>query len=219
MMMGIDTTFAILAQGEALFALLPMCACVFVPLIIVVLVVVGMYNSLVRGRNHVRESWAGIDTELKRRYDLVPNLVETVKGYARHEREVLERVIEARTRAVASTGSPEAQAQDENMLVGALKRLFALAEGYPDLKASENFLQLQRQLTETENRIQAARRFYNANVRDYNNRCEMFPTNMMASMFSFERAEFFEVESATERTTPHVSFGATPPPPAPGAES
>ena len=208
---GIDATFAVLAQAEALFGLLPLCACVFLPILILVLVVVGMYNSLVRGRNHVRESWSGIDTELKRRYDLIPNLVETVKGYAKHEREVLERVVQARTQAVASTGSVAQQAQDENFLVGALRQLFALAEGYPDLKASENFLELQRELTETENRIQAVRRFYNANVRDYNNRCEMFPTNMMASMFGFQKSEFFEVESATQRTTPHVTFGGAAP--------
>lgn len=212
MMAGLDTTFATLAQEQTLFALLPMCACIFIPIIVVVLVLVGMYNSLVRGRNHVRESWSDIDTELKRRYELIPNLVETVKGYAKHEREVLERVVEARTRAVASTGSPAEQAQDENFLVGALRQLFALAEGYPDLKASDNFLELQRELSETENRIQAVRRFYNANVRDYNNRCEMFPTNMMASMFGFQQAEFFEVVSATERTTPHVSFGGATPP-------
>ena len=210
-MMGTTAALSMLAQAEALVALLPMCACVFVPLLIVGLVLMGMYNSLVRGRNHVRESWSGIDTELKRRYDLIPNLVETVKGYARHEREVLERVVEARTRAVASTGSPAQQAQDENFLVGALRQLFALAEGYPQLKASENFLELQRQLTETENRIQASRRFYNANVRDYNNRCEMFPTSLMASMFSFQQAEFFEIESAVERLSPRVSFGTTPP--------
>ena len=210
MMTGMDAPFAVLAQ-EALFALLPLCACVFLPVLLVVLILVGMYNSLVRGRNHVRESWSGIDTELKRRYHLIPNLVETVKGYARHEREVLERVIQARTQAVASTGSPAQQAQDENFLVGALRQLFALAEGYPDLKASENFLELQRELAETENRIQASRRFYNANVRDYNNRCEMFPTNMMASMFGFEKSEFFEVESAMERTTPHVRFGGPAP--------
>jgi len=208
---AIDTTFAVLAQAEALFALLPLCACVLLPILILVLVLVGMYNSLVRGRNHVRESWSGIDTELKRRYDLIPNLVETVKGYAKHEREVLEQVVQARTQAVASTGSPGQQAQDENFLVGALRQLFALAEGYPDLKASDNFLELQRELTETENRIQAVRRFYNANVRDYNNRCEMFPTNMMASMFGFQKSEFFEVESAMQRTTPHVRFGGAAP--------
>jgi len=197
---------ALLAQEEALFALLPMCACVGLPILVVGIVLIGMYNSLVRGRNHVKESWAGIDTELRRRYDLIPNLVETVKGYAAHEREVFERVVEARTRAINSSGSPADQARDENLLVGALKNLFALAEGYPDLKASENFLHLQRELVETENRIQAARRFYNANVRDYNDRCQMFPTNLMASMFGFRPAEFFEVESALERAAPTVGF-------------
>jgi len=196
-----------LAQAEALIAFLPMCACVIVPVLIVVIVLVGMYNSLVRGRNHVQESWAGIDTELKRRYDLIPNLVETVKGYAAHEREVFERVTEARSRALASKGSVGEQAREEKELVGALKSLFAVAEGYPDLKASENFLHLQRELVETENRIQAARRFYNANVRDFNDRCQMFPTNMMAGMFGFQPAAFFEVESALVRETPDVSFG------------
>jgi len=183
------------------------CFITVVPVGIVGLILVGMYNSLVRGRNHVRESWAGIDTELKRRYDLVPNLVETVKAYARHEREGLEQVIEARTRAAASTGSPAAQARDENVLVGGLKRLLAVAEAYPDLKASRNFLALQAQLTETEDRIQAARRFYTATVRDYNNRCQMFPTNVMAGMFRFEPAEFFEIEAALERAAPQVGFG------------
>jgi LemA protein len=192
------------AAPESLIALLPLCACTLIPALILVALVVGMFNSLVSGRNHVRESWSGIDTELKRRYDLIPNLVETVKGYARHEREVLERVTEARTRAVASTGSPASQAQDENLLVGALKQLLAVAEAYPDLKASRNFLALQGQLTETEDRIQAARRFYNANVRDYNNRCEMFPTNLLARTFHFESAEFFEIESAVERQAPAV---------------
>ena len=196
-----------LAMAEALFALLPVCACVALPILIVGIVVIGMYNSLVRGRNHVQESWAGIETELKRRYDLIPNLVETVKGYAAHEKEVLERVIQARTRALGSGGSPADQARDENMLVGALKNLFALAEGYPQLKASENFLALQKELVETENRLQAARRFYNANVRDFNDRCQMFPTNMMAGMFGFQSAEFFEVESALERAAPSVDLG------------
>jgi len=195
----------ILTLADAMWipALVP-CGIVALLGIIAVAIVVGMYNSLVSGRNHVKESWSGIDTELKRRYDLIPNLVETVKGYAAHERQVLQSVIEARTRAVASTGSPASQAQDENMLVGALKQLFALAERYPDLKASENFLSLQNQLTETEDRIQAARRFYNANVRDYNNRCQMFPTNLLAGMFHFQPAEFFEIDSALQRQTPQV---------------
>jgi LemA protein len=205
MMTGIETVPGILGFAE--FGLLAGCICFFLPILVVVLVVVGMYNSLVSGRNHVRESWSGIDTELKRRYDLIPNLVETVRGYAKHEREVLQRVVEARTRAVASTGSPTSQAQDENVLVGTLKQLFAVVEGYPDLKANQSFLALQHQLTETEDRIQAARRFYNANVRDYNNRCQMFPTNLMAGMFKFEPAEFFEIESTVEREAPKVDLG------------
>ncbi|HUX00117.1 MAG: LemA family protein [Phycisphaerae bacterium] len=196
---------AIVAQQEWAVAL-PCCALVVVPALVLLGIAVGMYNSLIRGRNHVKEAWAGIDTELKRRYDLIPNLVETVKGYAAHEREVLERVVEARTRAVASTGSPGEQARDENVLVQALRQLFALREGYPDLKANQNFLALQKQLAETEDRIQASRRLYNGNVREYNNRCEMFPTNVLASMFHFEKAEFFEIESAVERAAPKVGF-------------
>jgi LemA protein len=196
-------------NGSELFAipLVSVCACIGIPIVVAVLIVVGMYNSLVSGRNHVRESWSGIDTELKRRYDLIPNLVETVKGYATHERTVFQEVVEARTRAAASTGSPASQAQDENLFVGALKHLFAVVEGYPDLKASANFLALQKQLSETEDRIQAARRFYNANVRDYNNRCQMFPTNLMAGLFHFQPEEFFEIESAVERQAPTVGFG------------
>ena len=204
-MNGIEYGFTMLAQAELLVGVVP-CLCIIVPIIVVVAVVIGMYNSLVSGRNHVRESWSGIDTELKRRYDLIPNLVEIVKGYARHEREVLERVVQARTTAVASSGSPEAQAKDENQLVGALKQLFAVAEAYPDLKASQNFLALQQQLAETEDRIQASRRFYNANVRDYNNRCQMFPTSLLAGMFKFEPAEFFEIDSAIERAAPKVDL-------------
>jgi LemA protein len=165
---------------------------------------IGTYNGLVRLRNHVRESWSAIDTELKRRYDLIPNLVETVKGYASHERDVLERVIQARNQAVASTGTPRSQAVDENALVGELRRLLAVVEAYPDLKASANFLQLQGELVNTEDRIQAARRFYNANVRDYNTRAEVFPANLVAGGFGFERADFFEIDSAVQRAAPAV---------------
>jgi LemA protein len=168
---------------------------------------VGVYKNPGSGPHQVRGRGAGGDTPVERRYDLIPNLVETVKGYATHERSVLQMVIEARTRAVASTGSPAAQAKDENVLVGALKQLFAVAEAYPNLKASENFLALQHQLTETEDRIQAARRFYNANVRDYNNRVQMFPTNVLAGMFHFQPEEFFEIDSALERQAPAVGFG------------
>ena len=207
-MTGLATFLAVHAQQGPVCVLWPALLCLLAPALIILIVVIGMYNSLVSGRNHVRESWSGIDTELKRRYDLIPNLVETVKGYAAHERGVLERVTEARTRAVASTGSPASQAGDENLLVGALKHLFAVAEGYPDLKASQNFLALQQQLTETEDRIQAARRFYNANVRDYNNRCQMFPTNLLAGMFHFAPEEYFEIESAVERAAPTVDLGS-----------
>jgi len=173
---------------------------------LVLLYGVGTYNTLVRLRQHVRESWSAIDTELKRRYDLIPNLVETVRGYASHERETLEAVIEARTAAVASTGSPEQQALDENVLVGALRQLFAVVEAYPELKANENFLRLQNELTVTEDRIQAARRFYNGNVRDLNTRIEVFPSNLIASTFGFRPETFFEIDDA-ERAVPQVQFG------------
>jgi len=175
-------------------------------LLLVFLWVIATYNALVRLRQHCRESWSGIDTELRRRYDLVPNLVATVKGYAAHEREVLQAVTEARSRAARSTGSPESQARDENVLVDGLKQLFAVSENYPSLKASENFLQLQRELANTEDRIQAARRFYNANVRDINTRVEVFPSNTIARMFAFQPEEFFEVESAGIRAAPEVAI-------------
>ncbi len=160
---------------------------------------IATYNSLVRLRQYVRESWSGIDTELKRRYDLIPNLVEAVKGYAAHERSVLEDVTKARAGAVASTGSPAAQAKDENVLVGSLRQLLAVAENYPQLKASENFLSLQTELANTEDRIQAARRFYNANVRDLNTRIEVFPSSLVAGPFHFQPAEFFEIDEAIRR--------------------
>jgi LemA protein len=170
---------------------------------------VGLYNSLIRTRQHVKESWSAIDTELRRRYDLIPNLVETVKGYATHEAETLEAVVRARNTAVASNGSPDQQAQDENVLVGALRQLFAVAEAYPDLKANASFLHLQQELTVTEDRIQAARRFYNANVRALNTKTEVFPSNMVASMFGITQEEFFEIEDAAARVAPTVSFGRT----------
>jgi LemA protein len=165
----------------------------------------GTYNGLVRLRNYVKESWAQIDTELKRRYDLIPNLVETVKGYAAHERQVFEAVTAARNRAVNSIGSPASQAADEKQFVQSIRGLFAVAENYPQLKANENFLKLQQELINTEDRIQAARRFFNANVRDYNNRVEMFPSSLIAGMFSFAKEEFFEVEEAVIRTVPSVA--------------
>lgn len=164
------------------------------------------YNALVRLRNHCKESWSNVDTELKRRYELIPNLVEAVKGYAKHERNVLEAVIQARSRALASSGSPDSQAKDENTLVGSLKQLLAVAEGYPDLKASQNFLQLQKELANTEDRIQAARRFYNANVRDLNTRTEVFPSNLIAGTFGFAQQEYFQIESLELREPPKVEL-------------
>lgn len=167
---------------------------------------IGMYNALVRVRNACDESWSGIDTELQRRYNVIPNLVETVKGYAQHEQQVLENVIKARNAAAANHGSPESQARDENLLVGSLRQLFALAENYPDLKANQNFLQLQNELVHTEDRIQRARRFYNANVRDLNNKRQMFPSSIVASMFNFGPREYFEIEDHAVQAAPQVKF-------------
>ncbi len=165
-----------------------------------------IYNMLVRLRYQVRESWSGIDTELKRRYDLIPNLVETVKGYAKHEQDTLRLVTNARNQAVASQGSPASQAKDENTFVGSLRQLFAVSENYPDLKASQNFLRLQTELANTEDRIQAARRFYNANVRDLNTRIRVFPSNLIAGLFSFQEEEFFEIEDTGIRNAPEVKI-------------
>ena len=181
----------------------------YIPLGIVVAILLWAalnYNFLIRIRQQVRESWSGIDTELKRRYDLVPNLVETVKGYAAHERQVLTAVTEARAAAQASTGSPGSQAEDEKELVDSMRRLLAVAEDYPDLKASENYLALQLELANTEDRIQAARRFYNGNVRDLNTRIEVFPSNLIALMFNFAKEEYFEVESSVIRKVVDVNF-------------
>ena len=189
------------------FPIAPVCVVLFVVVLIPAIWVIVTYNTLVRLRQHVRESWSGIDTELQRRYDLIPNLVETVKGYAAHERETLEAVIAARNRAAASKGSPASQAADENALVGSLKQLFAVSESYPDLKANENFLALQAELANTEDRIAAARRFYNANVRDINTRIGVFPSNLIASMFGFGVEEFFEIEDASVRVAPRVDVG------------
>jgi LemA protein len=158
------------------------------------------YNRFVRQRQLVDNSWSNVDTELKRRYDLIPNLVATVEGYAAHERTTLEAVIHARTDAVAATGGAAAQAAKENVLVDALKQLLALREAYPDLKASSHFLDLQKQLTATEDRIQAARRFYNANVRDYNTRVQSFPTMVIARLGSFATRDYFEIDAAVRDT-------------------
>ena len=173
--------------------------------VLVLAVFVGGYNGLIRGRNRVDESWAQIDVQLKRRYDLIGNLVETVKGYAGHEKETLEKVTQARNMAI-NAGSVKEQAQAENMLTGALKSLFAVSEAYPDLKANQNFMQLQEELTSTENKIGFARQHYNDVTRLYNNRCQVVPTNIVAGMFGFETRDYFELEEAEAREAPKVKF-------------
>ncbi len=179
-------------------------AAVIVLLLLLALAFFLSYNRFVSQKQYIRNSWANVDTELRRRYDLIPNLVETVKGYAAHEQATLQQVTEARTRAFANQGSAASQAQDENLLVDSLKHLFAVAEAYPDLKASQHFLELQRELVTTENRIQAARRFYNNNVRDLNRRVQSIPSNIVARLFHFTEEEYFEVEPAV-REAPAVS--------------
>jgi len=178
---------------------------ILVVAVVVVLWFAGAFNALVRSRNRVKESWSDIDVQLKRRHDLIPNLVETVKGYATHEREVFERVIRARSAAMGAKTVGE-KGEAENMLSGALKNLFALAEAYPTLRASENFSKLQDELADTENKIQAARRFYNSNVLVLNTRIEQVPTNIIASMFGFKKEMFFEVGSAEEKEPVEVNF-------------
>lgn len=189
-------------MGDSMAPLIILAFVILLPLIYVL----GIYNRLVKLRQTIRESWANVDTELKRRYDLIPNLVNTVKGYARHEREVLEAVVRARQAAIDSGGSPAEQARTENEFVRQVRSLFAVAENYPDLKASRNFLQLQRELVNTEDRIQAARRFYNGNVRDNNVLVRSVPSNLIASMFGFSEAEFFEVEDSGIRQPVEVSL-------------
>ena len=158
---------------------------------------IALYNRFIRLIQRTKEAWADIDVQLKRRYDLIPNLVNTVKGYATHESETFEKVTEARTAAM-NAGTVEEQGAAENMLTGALKSLFAVSEAYPDLKANQNFLELQRELSDTENKIQAARRFYNGNVRDLNTAVQVFPGNIVAGMFKFEAQEYFELEEGSE---------------------
>lgn len=167
--------------------------------------VIVTYNSLVALKNQVKNAWSQIDVQLKRRHDLIPNLVETVKGYAAHESETLEKVIKARQQAVNITDSVKNRAAAENVLSGALKSLFAVAENYPELKANENFLHLQEELTSTENKISFARQFYNDSVLEYNNKKEMFPSNIIANIFNFENREFFEID-VVEKAAPQVKF-------------
>jgi LemA protein len=180
---------------------------IWIPVIIVVLLVVFLwftYNSLVNRKTRVDESWAGIDVQLKRRSSLIPNLVETVKGYAAHEKEVFERVTEARA-SLMNAGSPKEKAEADNMLSGTLKSLFAVSENYPELKANENFLGLQRDLSDTEDKIAYARQFYNSNVRDYNIKTKVFPNVLLANMFGFKSAEFYEAENEARQDV-SVSF-------------
>jgi LemA protein len=175
-------------------------------IVLVILFIVFAYNRFVTLVNRTAEAWADIDVQLKRRYDLIPNLVDTVKGYVTHERETLQNVTEARSAAMQAQ-TPGEHAKGENMLSDALKSLFAVSENYPDLKANENFLELQRELSDTENKIQAARRFYNGNVRDLNTMIESFPANFIAGMFSFKKSDFFELEGGSVEKEPvKVSF-------------
>ena len=180
-------------------------------ILIIVVVVVGYaviaYNNLVRQRQLTQEGWSGIDVQLKRRADLIPNLLESVKGYMAHERETLEAVTQARTAAVAGqNGTPEQRAQLEGALSQALGKLFAVAEAYPDLKASQNFLQFQGELSNTENEIQLSRRYYNGTARDLNTAVESFPSNILANIFHFEKVQYFEIENAADRAVPTVKF-------------
>jgi len=172
---------------------------------LVVLWVIGSYNSFIRLINRSKEAWSDIDIQLKRRYDLIPNLVQTVKGYALHESQVFENVTKARSAAMGA-GNLAEKGQAENMLTGALKSLFAVSEAYPDLKANQNFLKLQEELSDTENKIQAARRFYNTNVRDLNTKVESVPSNLIAGLFKFMKMEFFELDSEAEREPVAVKF-------------
>lgn len=174
-------------------------------IILIALWLVFTFNGLVRLRNRAEEAWSDIDVQLKRRYNLIPNLVETVKGYATHEKEVFEKVTQARSRAMGARDVKE-RGEAEKALTSTLKSLFAVVENYPELKASENFLELQRELRDTEDKVQAARRFYNSNVRDLNIKIESFPANLVAKVSNFKQMELFEIEIAAEREAPKVKF-------------
>ena len=174
-------------------------------IVLIVLWVIGVFNGLIKLKNRTDEAWSDIDVQLKRRYDLIPNLIETVKGYAAHEKTAFESVTNARAKAISAQGAVE-KAKAEDALSGTLKSLFAVAEAYPDLKANTNFLQLQTELADTENKIQAARRFYNGNVRDLNIKIETFPSRIIAGMLGFKKREFFEVENEAEKAVPQVKF-------------
>jgi LemA protein len=181
---------------------------IFIAIVAVVIIAfIVMYNGLVNAKNSVMNAWSQIDVQLKRRHDLIPNLVETVKGYMRHERETLEAVTKARQQAIDLSNAGVAdRAKIENFLSRTLRSLFAVSENYPDLKANENFLSLQEEITTTENRVSFSRQAYNDEVLNLNNKTEMFPTNIIAGMFNFEQAEFFEIEDITEKEVPKVQF-------------
>ena len=178
---------------------------IIVAVVLLAIYLISAYNGLIRRRNQIENAWSQIDVQLKRRLDLIPNLVETVKGYAAHERETLERVIQARNMAMQAPSTPHAQAEADNALSGALKSIFALGEAYPDLKANQNFLQLQEELTATEGRVAYSRQFYNDSVLEYNNKLEQFPTMYYARWLKFQRREYFETDEAA-RTAPQVKF-------------
>ena len=178
---------------------------IIVVVVLVLVWLISIFNALIRWRNRVKESWSDIDVQLKRRYNLIPNLVNAVKGYAAHEKQIFIDVTEARTKAMGA-GTPNAKADAEKGLAGALKSLFAVSENYPQLRASENFQKLQDELTDTENKVQAARRFYNGNVRDYNTKHQVFPTNLFVGLLGFKIAEFFELEEEEARKVPEVKF-------------
>ena len=198
----------------------PVVIAIIVAILVVVFAVIAAYNRFHKQRNVIQESWRQIDVELRRRYDLIPNLVETAKAYAVHERQVLEAVTQARAQAAALSSSIAAQAQDENVLTGALRQLFAVAENYPQLKADQHFLAVQMQLGETEDRIAAGRRFYNSNVRAYNTRIDQFPSSIIAGYGKFEKAEYFELLDPVAREPVRVDFsglsGQSQPEPPPG---
>ncbi|HEY4511297.1 MAG TPA: LemA family protein [Candidatus Paceibacterota bacterium] len=196
---------ALLLIASGLFDIIPWTFNIPAIVILLVLWLAVSYNRFVTLINRAKEAWADIDVQLKRRYDLIPNLVNTVKGYATHESQAFEKVTMARAAAIGAQNLP-AKAQAENMLSGALKSLFAVAEAYPDLKANQNFLELQRELSDTENKIQAARRFYNGNVRDLNISIDSFPSNLVASVFSFHKMEFFELTEEVARNPVEVKF-------------
>jgi LemA protein len=190
---------------------------ILVVILVIGLILMGVYNGLVKGRLRVREAWSGIDVQLKRRSSLIPNLVETVKGYAAHERETLENVTRARAQ-LDNAGTAQQAAQANNMLTQALRSLFAVSEAYPDLKANQNFLQLQAELSDTEEKIAYARQFYNRNVLSYNTKVQTFPNAVIAGMFNFQPEEFFEAEEEARQDV-RVSFAPTPPATPPAAPS